>query len=316
MNEHGALAASGAVALLLIGLAAAVFLADRLRAADAPAAPPAAAGQAGRATPPAAETQIRLIIRGDDIGSSHAANEACIKSFREGIERSTEIMVPAPWYREAVRMLKEAPGLDVGVHLTLTSEWDGCKWGPITRSPSLMDKYGHFHPNTGEFLQAGPKPEEVEKELRAQIELAKADLGGQVSHLSSHMGTATARPELRAIAEKLAKEYGLPLEAPGVKNAGREGGALWSGAKTAEEKEAGLVQMLEGLTPGTWLLVEHPGLDTPEMRGLGHKGYDTVATGRAAVTYAFTSEKAKAAVARRGVRLISYADYLRSSASP
>jgi predicted glycoside hydrolase/deacetylase ChbG (UPF0249 family) len=264
----------------------------------------------------AQEKEIRLIVRGDDIGSCHAANEACIQCFREGIVRSVEIMVPTPWYHEAVKMLKETPGLDVGVHLTLTSEWQFYKWGPVTHAPSLVDAHGHFFPMTSQrkdfpprtgFLQANPNLDEVERELQAQIELALADLPN-VSHLSSHMGTPTASPQLRAIVEKLSKKYRLPLEAPGTRPAGGLGG---SGA-TPEQKEAAMVRIVEKLTPGTWLLVDHPGLDVPEMRAIGHLGYEKVAADRAGVTRAFTSDKVKQAIQRRGIRLISYADYYRS----
>lgn len=259
-----------------------------------------------------ADGQIRLIVRADDIGSSHAANLACIKSYREGIARSVEVMVPAPWFNEAAKMLKETPGYDVGVHLTLTSEWENCKWGPITQASSLIDEQGHFFPmtrqrsdfppNTG-FLDANPKLEEVEKELRAQIELAVKKIP-QVSHLTSHMGTPTSTPELKALVRRLAKEYKLPVDFPHAKGIGGFGG---SDADAKERVEA-LVKLLGGLKPGTWILVEHPGLDTPEMRAMGHKGYWNVATHRDAVTKAFTSPKVKKVIKKRKIKLISYSD--------
>ncbi len=266
------------------------------------------------------DSAIRLIIRGDDIGSSHAANLACIKCYREGIVRSVEVMVPAPWFNEAVQMLRENPALDVGVHLTLTSEWQNCKWGPITQAPSLVDRQGHFFPatsqrkdsppNTG-FLQAGPKLEEVERELRAQIELA-IDSIPNVTHLSCHMGTASATPELEALVEKLAVEYRLPLGAEGAGRAGRFGGK----DVTAEQKEENLVQILEDLQPGLWIIVEHPGLDTPELRATGHKGYENVAQDRDGVTRAFTSPRVKEVIQRRGIQLISYGDLHRKKPVP
>ena len=270
-----------------------------------------AAGKADAKDTPA-DGQIRLIVRADDIGSSHAANLACIKSYREGIARSVEIMVPAPWFNEAVKMLKETPEYDVGVHLTLTSEWENCKWGPITHSPSLVDEQGHFFPmtrqrsdfppNTG-FLDSKWKLDEVERELRAQIELAVKSIR-QVSHLTSHMGTPTSTPELKALVRRLAKEYKLPVEFPGAKGIGGFGGSE-AGAK---EKVAALVKLIEGLKPGTWILVEHPGLDTPEMRAMGHKGYWNVAAHRDAVTKAFTSRKVKEVIKKRKIKLISYSD--------
>ena len=124
-----------------------------------------------------------------------------------------------------------------------------------------------------------------------------------MSHVSAHMGAAVATPAIRAVTEKLAREYGLRLEAPG-RPPGR-----WSGnTLSAEQKERGLIELLEGLRPGTWMIVEHPALDTPEMRSIGHKGYENVAADRAGVTRAFTSARVKEVIARRKIRLISYAE--------
>ncbi len=261
------------------------------------------------------EGEIRLVVRADDMGACHAVNEACIKAYKEGVARSVEVLVPGPWFLEAARMLKENPELDVGVHLCLTSEWEAVKWGPLTRAPSLADKDGYFYPmnrqrkdfppGTG-FLDAGPKMEEVEKELRAQIEMAKRHIP-RVSHLTAHMGTPVATPELKAVTERLSKEFGLPLEAPGLK-----GFRAWKGSDTTpEQKEAAFAEALRKLGPGTWLFVEHPGFDVPEMRSLGHAGYTNVAADREGVTRAFTSEKVKAAVREKGIKLASYADVLK-----
>jgi len=116
------------------------------------------------------------------------------------------------------------------------------------------------------------------------------------------MGAAVGTPEARAITEKLCKEYGLRLEAKGAK-----GVRNWSGSqKTPEEKEAGLVAAIEKLEPGTWIIVEHPGVDTEEMRAMGHKGYENVGADRVGVPRAFTSDKVKEALKARGVKLISH----------
>lgn len=256
--------------------------------------------------------EVRLIVRADDIGSCHSANVGCIESYTNGIARTVEVMVPCPWFREAVKMLRENPGLDVGVHLTLTSEWEFYKWGPVTNALSFVDKEGNFFPTTRQrrdfppgtgFLEANPKIDEVEKELRAQIELAMEKIPN-VSHLTCHMGTATSTAELRSLVEKLSQEYNLPLAVPGARPAGGFGGT----DTTPEQKEAALVKVLENLEPGLWLFVEHPGMDTPEMRAIGHIGYRNVAADRDGVTRAFTSRKVKEVIARRGIRLVSYAD--------
>jgi predicted glycoside hydrolase/deacetylase ChbG (UPF0249 family) len=255
---------------------------------------------------------IKLVVRADDIGSCHAANLACIRCFQEGIARSVEVQVPCPWFNEAAQMLRENPGYDVGVHLTLTSEWENYKWGPLTQAPSLVDAQGKFFPmtsqragfppNTG-FLESQWRIEEVEKELRAQIELAQKMIP-QVSHLSSHMNTPTSTPELQALVRKLAQEYKLPIETPGARY------LPWlADSKTgAEQREAALVKALEGLQPGVWIVVEHPGLDTPEMQALGHKGYWEVAAHRAGVTKSFTSPRVKEVIQKRGIQLVSYRD--------
>lgn len=260
----------------------------------------------------AQDGEIRLLVRGDDMGVAQSVNEACIRGAREGIVRSVEVIVPGPWFLDAVRLLKENPGLDVGVHLTLTSEWERVKWRPLTHAPSLVDADGYFRPMTSQrpgfppdtgFIDANPKPEEVERELRAQIEMARRHLGERVSHVSTHMGSAVATPELRAITEKLAREFGLKLEAP------RRPRGSWSGnTLSAEQKERGLIQLLEVLEPGTWMIVEHPALDTPEMRNIGHRGYENVAGDRAGVTHAFTSSGVKEVIARRKIALISYTE--------
>lgn len=123
---------------------------------------------------------IQLLIRADDIGSSHAANLACIEAYTHGIVRSVELMVPCPWFEEASTLLNQHPDLDVGIHLTLTSEWDGVKWGPLTRAASLEEELGQFYPMLYSNDNYPParslkhqawKLNEIEQEFRAQIEL-------------------------------------------------------------------------------------------------------------------------------------------------
>jgi predicted glycoside hydrolase/deacetylase ChbG (UPF0249 family) len=262
----------------------------------------------------AQNNEIRIIIRADDIGAAHSINEACIDVYREGIARSVEIMVPCPWYPEAVKMLKEVPGYDVGIHLTMTSEWENVKWGPITHAPSLTDVNGYFYPTywAGEnFTEQQTlthndwSPEDVEQELRAQIERALNDLPGRITHMGIHMGGANADPKIAEIQERLAKEYDLitSLEPYGVE---RFNG--FKGARIAGEMIQNLIEGLENIKPGTYLFVDHPAYDTPEIQALGHKGYMDVAMNRDGVTKAWTDERVKEVIRRRGIKLISYAD--------
>lgn len=259
------------------------------------------------------DEQVQLLVRSDDMGCCNAVNRACIESYQNGISRSVEIMASTPWFFQAVEMLKQVPDFDVGVHLTLTSEWELLKWGPLTQSPTLVDPNGFFlpmtsqrddfPPNTG-FLESNFDLGEAEAELRAQIELVKKHIP-QVTHLSAHMGTAMASDELRAITRQLADEYGLPIEFPNLKRAPRP--TNW---KESNNREALFINMLNELTAGQWLFVEHPGIDNAEMRGMGHKGYEDVARDRALVTEVFTSPKVKAAIEELGIELIGYDDLL------
>jgi predicted glycoside hydrolase/deacetylase ChbG (UPF0249 family) len=258
-----------------------------------------------------AQQDIKLLVRGDDIGSSHNANLACIESYKNGIVRSVEIMVPCSWFEEAVIMLNENPGLDVGIHLTLTSEWDNYKWRPLTNAPSITDKDGYFFPmiwpsKNYSDSQALAKSQfdikEIEKELRAQIELAIRKIPG-ISHLSEHMGWSSISPEMKALYEKLAAEYHLETENSSIKHTGDYG------SKSAEKTAAqGFSDMLKALKPGTYLFVEHPGLYTPEAQGIFHIGNETVAADRQTVTDIFTSPEVKKTIAEKKIQLISYKD--------
>jgi chitin disaccharide deacetylase len=258
-----------------------------------------------------AQKEIRLLVRADDLGSSHNANLACIESYKNGIVRSVELMIPGPWFPEAVKLLKENPGLDVGVHLVLTSEWENYKWRPLTGPSSLTDETGYFYPmvwpnqnypENRSLAHSGYKMEEVEKELRAQIEMA-IKLIPQVSHLSSHMAFTSLSPEMDELVNKLASEYHLETEMNGVDYAGKYYKSE-SGINTPEAFKG----MLESLKPGTYIFVEHPGLDTPESRAIGHIGYDNVASERQGVTTMFTSDEVKKLIENKKIQLISYAD--------
>ncbi|MHC4244765.1 MAG: polysaccharide deacetylase family protein [Planctomycetota bacterium] len=254
-----------------------------------------------------------LIVRGDDIGSSHAANIACIQSYKEGIMKTVELMVPCGWFPEAVKLLNENPGLDVGVHITLTSEWENIKWRPLTKARSLTDADGYFYPTiwrrkdspSGTALkEADWKIEEIEKEMRAQIELAKRKVP-HVSHLTCHMGCSGWNPKVREVYLRLAKEYDLDIS---PSDYGVKGFGSLRGAKTAKGRIQKFIEILEGLKQGTYMFVEHPGLDTAEMRAIGHNGYYDVAKDRDAVTEIFISPDVKKAINKLGIKLISYAD--------
>lgn len=263
-----------------------------------------------------------LIIRADDMGSFRAANIACIEGYKNGIETSIEVMAVTPWFPEAAKLLRENPGVDVGLHLTITSEWDNIKWRPLTHCPSLIDSNGYFFP----MMNANPNYPglaimenkwnlaEIEQEFRAQIELALKNIP-QISHLSGHMLSTGFDPKVAELVHRLADEYNLP--AVDRVNAMKEYNFSYAGYegsnKTAADKEASFIKMLDKLEPNqNYMFIDHPALDNEEMKTVGHIGYENVAEDRQGVTDLFTSPRVKEAIQKRNIRLISYNDLTKS----
>ncbi|WP_238805703.1 ChbG/HpnK family deacetylase [Emticicia aquatica] len=261
----------------------------------------------------------KLIIRGDDMGYSHSGNEALIKCFKEGIQTSIEIIVPSPWFPEAVKMLEQNPKTDVGLHFAITSEWDNVKWRPLTDCSSLRNADGYFYPmlfhNNNYPNQAimdnNWKIDDIEKELKAQIEMALKYIP-RLSHISGHMGSTAFAPEVKEMARKVAKKYNLKMvDVESVKDNNINYVGFDFKNKTTDERIQGFISMLDKLEAGkNYVFVEHPGLDNEELRAIYHIGYEDVAKGRQDVTNIFTSEKVKEAIIKRGIKLVSYKDLL------
>lgn len=153
-----------------------------------------------------------LIVHADDLGGAHSINRASIKAFEIGLVNSGSIMVPCPWLSEIAAYARAHPQADLGLHLTLTSEWSLYRWGPVLgkdRVPSLLDSSGYLYPLENEAA-AHIDPREAEAEIRAQIARARA-LGIQPTHLDSHMGTLYQSKELFEILVRVARENRLPF---------------------------------------------------------------------------------------------------------
>ncbi|MCB1269932.1 MAG: polysaccharide deacetylase family protein [Microthrixaceae bacterium] len=152
-----------------------------------------------------------LIINCDDLGMCHSANEGVYESLRDGVATSASLMVPCPWAREAAARYR---GEDVGVHLTLTAEFELYRWGPCTRSPSLFGGDGGMAPTVAEAWDHADL-DEVRRELKAQVERAIL-WGFDVTHLDSHMGTLQLRPEFFDVYLDLAVDFDLPIRLSGA----------------------------------------------------------------------------------------------------
>jgi hypothetical protein len=118
------------------------------------------------------------------------------------------------------------------------------------------------------------------------------------------MGCESCAPEIARLVERLAEEYKLNID-PADK--GYKFTGLWGKTDTtADQRIKSAVKTIKGLKPGNYIFIDHPGLDTPEMRAIWHKGYENVASDRDAVTRVFTSKEVIEAVNSSGIRLVSY----------
>ena len=133
--------------------------------------------------------RMRIVTRGDDSGSCHSANLAIADAFKQGVLRNTSIMTPAPAFKEAARMYRDLEGLCVGLHATLTDEWNTHRWGPILGAeavPSLVKPDGTFFKTTQPLWQNKPDYDEILAEIKAQLDLARSQ-GLDIGYMDTHM---------------------------------------------------------------------------------------------------------------------------------
>ena len=153
-----------------------------------------------------------LILHADDLGFAHSADAASFDALDKGVVSSASIMIPTPWITEVAAYAKAHPNADLGLHLTLTSEWETYRWGSVAsrdKVASLLDSDGTF-PNEDSVVATRAKLEEIEIELRAQVKRALA-LGIHPTHLDSHMGSLFTTPALLETYVKVAHAFHLPF---------------------------------------------------------------------------------------------------------
>ena len=235
-----------------------------------------------------------LMLHADDAGMCEEANIA-IKNYLDKNEiQNAAIMVPCPFAKPAMKWAVEHPNVDIGLHLTLTSEWKTYRWGPVadlSEVPGLVDsnnKFWHEVPQVVKHASA----EEVEKEIRAQIEKAKS-AGMNPSHIDTHMGTLYGSPEYVKVFLKVAEEYGIPANAIELSNPKVVEHFKKSGypitdeviktmenyslpkldfftsvpkGKTYEEMREKFFQLIKNLPNGLTEIIFHPSIETEKLK--------------------------------------------------
>lgn len=271
---------------------------------------------------PAASDERVLIVHADDVGVAHSVNAATFDAFAAGGVRSGSVMVPCPWFPEAAAYARAHPEHDLGLHLTLTSEWKHYRWGPVlpaAQVPSLLDSLGFLHATT-EAAVRHADPAEVEAELRAQVERALA-FGLRPTHLDSHMGVLFQTPALFEAYVRVGRAYDLPVFVPRAALE-RQAPALLALLDAddllidhlvmatpdvaPEDWPAFYRQALETLPPGVTEIIVHLAYDDAEMRAVTVEHPDYGAAWRQRDFDFFTSPVYDSLLAAHDIRLTTY----------
>ena len=228
---------------------------------------------------------VELIIQGDDFGMCHAVNQGILTAFVDGVLTQSSVMAACPWVDEALALVGEH-SIPIGLHQTLTCDWENLRWGPISGGASLVD------------------PAEAEIELRNQAERV-ARAGRQLSYLDVHMGMVCL-PAYQAVSDQL----GLPFLYPGLTSSLSFASVRSLSDKPASEKKPWLIGWLEGRSPGVHLLVTHPGVPGAELGSLTSPGslvYPWAEEYRASDLETLTDPEVRRTIEQLGIELVSVA---------
>lgn len=263
-----------------------------------------------------------LIIHADDLGVAHSENRASLKAFEQGSVNSGSVMVPCPWFLEIAAYAKTHTTHDIGVHLTLTSEWKQYKWGPVLQhenTQSLTDANGHFPDNVADVV-TNADVMVLKKELEAQVRLA-LDAGIDVTHLDAHMGAVMATPEFLKAYIEIGKAHQLPvllveaiagLQDPSVRALLDAQDVLVDSVYSAspEDYAQGMAsyyeQVLTNLGPGLNCILIHTAFDDAEMQAVTVDHPNWGAAWRQADFDFFTSESCRELLREQQIQLVTW----------
>lgn len=293
-------------------------------------ATPALASSAGASQP----AKVRLIIHADDVGVSHSTNVACLQMLEKGHVSSASVMMPCAWVAQVADWFQRNQTADLGLHMTLTSEWKTMRWAPVadaSKVPGLIDKQGYMWPDVMSVAMKATAAE-VETELRAQIARAQR-MGIKFTHLDTHMGTVYARPDFFNVYYNLGREFGVPImimkPTPEAEKQGSKEIVAFlktqqdrfakdrifvldtlipdpvRGAVTLAERRDRYVAALEALPPGIHQLIVHPAKLDEELKSMTGS-----AIARDLDFQVFSDPQVHARLAAKGISLAKYRDFI------
>ncbi|MGH9823185.1 MAG: polysaccharide deacetylase family protein [Blastocatellia bacterium] len=262
-----------------------------------------------------------LIIHADDLGVAHSVNAASLKALDSGAITSGSIMMPCPWITEIAAYMRTHPDADLGLHLTLTSEWQSYRWGPVASKDkvhSLLDREGYLYPTEGEAA-SHMDPREAEIEIRAQVERALA-LGIHPTHLDAHMGTLFRTKPLFEALLRVAHDYHLPfldatdffVEGPYLKASLGPNDVVIdhmttiSPSVTPDHWADFYRDAIKNLKPGVTEFIIHLGYDDAEMQAITVNHPDWGAAWRQRDFNFFTSPECRKILEENDVKLVTW----------
>lgn len=237
-----------------------------------------------------------LLLHCDDAGMCEEANIAVQSYILKGDVLSAAVMMPCPNAEEMVEWAKKHPAADIGVHLTLTSEWKKYRWTTITapaKVPGLIDKEGKMWPEVPEVVQ-NATPKEVETEIHAQID-KMLKMGYKPTHIDTHMGTLYGSPDFAKVFFETAVKYNIPANAIDLSN--KEVADYYRAAgypindemikfleayplpkldnftsapdgKSYENKRDNFIKLVTNLKPGLTEIIFHPSILTENLKSI------------------------------------------------
>jgi predicted glycoside hydrolase/deacetylase ChbG (UPF0249 family) len=272
------------------------------------------------------QTAKLLMVHADDAGMCHSVNLATTEALLSGSAQSASIMTPCPWFPEIADLARQHPELDLGLHLTLTSEWKYYRWRPVAspeKVKGLLDPEGYLWRDV-RSVATHASAGEVETELRAQLDRAR-QFDVKFTHVDTHMGTVYARPDYFEVYTRLAREAHVPCMMPRptedaaaelsaypitadmLNRKEREGFVLLDRLITGvpggtfEERRESYRQLLHKLKPGVTKLIVHLAKDDAEIRAVTNAWQQ-----RWADFQFWTSKEARTLMAEAGVQPVTY----------
>ncbi|MDQ2651212.1 MAG: ChbG/HpnK family deacetylase [Actinomycetota bacterium] len=245
---------------------------------------------------------IRLVVQGDDLGMCRAVNEGMALATTDGILTQTSVMAPTPWFGEGAAIATRL-GLAVGLHVTLTCEWEYLRWGPLTAGPSLRGADGTL-PRTLAEATAIDTDDAVGEAL-AQADRAIA-AGLALSYVDPHMGI-TQPAAYAAVCER----HGVKFMYRGVEPHHEFASIIVLSLAPLEDRAAWFADRLDQLEPGTHMVMAHPGVEGGELRALTDADADNAMWAepyRVADLAALCDPAVRDVVERRGIDLVAVRD--------